>query len=64
MYIQSLGRATAHDKHFPLHYKEIRVQKAGHELTGQLIQQAVHSSHVSNGLLGKMAINKKHVQKY
>lgn len=56
LYIQSLGRATAYDKHFPLHRKEIKVQKAGHELTGQLIQQAVHSLHVSNGLLGKMTI--------
>lgn len=54
--IQSLGRAAAHDKCFPWHCKEITVQKAGRELTGQLIQQVVHSLQVSNGLLGKMAI--------
>lgn len=50
------GRAPAHDKCFPQHCKKIRVQKAGPELTGQLIQKAVHLLHVSNGLLGKMAI--------
>lgn len=43
-------------QHFPWHHKEIRVQKAGPELTGQLIQQAAHLLHVSNGLSGKKAI--------